>query len=228
MLCSFLCVGIGLTYRNVHQTVFLIGALLLASGILLEGYRLTNKGMATLPGKLVAALLATMIGALSMGISSVIFNQATGFPPSEFPYTVTFLAPLTAGHVILLLTIVLFIVAPVIILALGAVSIWQALGSPERKVDREYIHMMVRLLAATTLFVLIIHTWQKQHEYYEARLTSASRWFAYTFEMYGNDFCVLHKGERVRHIESGQVLVGSERDGKKIFFARRCEPPLFE
>src|SRR3546814_18582867 len=74
--------------------------ILLALGILLEGYRLADKGLATRPGKVLAALVATMIGALSMAISSVVVNEATGFPPSEFPYTVAFLAPLTAGYIL--------------------------------------------------------------------------------------------------------------------------------
>jgi predicted lysophospholipase L1 biosynthesis ABC-type transport system permease subunit len=38
---------IGLTYKNIHQTIFEIGALLLASGILLEGYQQANKLLAT-------------------------------------------------------------------------------------------------------------------------------------------------------------------------------------
>lgn len=228
MLVSLLFALTGMTYRDVHQTVFVLGALLLALGILLEGYRLANVGMATRPGKVVAALIATMIGSLSMGISSVIVNQATGFPPSEFPYTVTFLAPLTAGHVILLMTVVLFILVPVVILAMGTMSIWQALFQPGRRIDREYIQMMARLMAAITLFVLIIHAWQKQHASYESRLTSAASWFAYTFEMYGNDACVRYKGERVRRIESDEALIGYERNGQRAFFARRCEPPVFD
>ncbi|MBN8715055.1 MAG: hypothetical protein J0H50_14020 [Xanthomonadales bacterium] len=95
--------------------------MLLASGIVLEGYQLADKALATRPGKILAALVATMIGALSMAIASGIVNRATGFPPGEFPYTVTFLAPLTAGYIILLATTVMFIVAPMSILMGGVV-----------------------------------------------------------------------------------------------------------
>src|SRR3546814_1061386 len=66
----------------------------------------SDLGLATRPGKVLAALVATMIGALSMAISSVVVNEATGFPPSEFPYTVAFLAPLTAGYILVFSTII--------------------------------------------------------------------------------------------------------------------------
>ncbi|MDH5835318.1 hypothetical protein [Luteimonas kalidii] len=228
ILISLACTVIRLTYWDLHLTIFIIGTLLLASGILLEGYHLANKGMATRPGKILAALVATMIGALSMGMSSVIINQATGFPPSEFPYTVAFLAPLTAGHVILLLTVLLFIVASVLILASGTVSIWQALRQPDRKVDREYIQMMTRLLAAITLFSLIISGWKKQHEPYESHLNSVAGWFVYTFEMYSNDGCVQRLGERIHHAGPGEVFVGYRHEGRAIFFKRRCTATIFE
>lgn len=219
---------LGLTYRNIHQTLFSLGAALLAAGILMEGYELANKGMATRPGKIVAALLATMVGALSMGIASVIVNGATGFPPGEFPYTVAFLAPLTAGHVVLFITIVMFIVAPVVILASGLVSIWKALSQREGKIDRAYARMFMRLVAAITLFVLIIGAWQRQHDDYESRLAKVASWFAYTFEMYPKDACIRNKGERVRRYGSDQALVGAEQNGKRAFFVRRCTPPVFD
>lgn len=217
-----------LTLRNLPQTIFMIGAVLLASGIVLESYRLADKALATRPGKVLAALVATMVGALAMGISSVLVNLATGFPPSEFPYTVTFLAPLTAGYLLLLATIVLFVVAPVSILAIGAVSLWQSRRKPRRETDGELMRMGVRLVAAITLLSLVIAGWNRQHRPYEDSLVSLAGWFAYTFEMYGNDACAMNKGERVRRAGSDAVLVGHERDGRRIFFTRRCTPAAFD
>src|SRR3546814_16832672 len=91
ILSALACTLLGVTYRDLHATIFILGAILLALGILLEGYRLADKGLATRPGKVLAALVATMIGALSMANSSVVVNEATGFPPREFPYTVAFM-----------------------------------------------------------------------------------------------------------------------------------------
>lgn len=194
---------LGVVYREIHQMVFLLGAILLASGVLLEGYGLVNKCLATSVGKVAGALVATMIGALSMGISSVIVNQATGFSPGDFPYTVTFLAPLTAGHVILLLTVVMFILAPVVIMLLGVISMWRRYRGGSKYLEVEYVKMLLRLFSAITLFSLIISSWNEQQKGYEARLESAASWFAYTFEMYGNDPCARNKSEHVRRIESG-------------------------
>src|SRR3546814_4486898 len=70
ILSALACTLLGVTYRDLHATIFILGAILLALGILLEGYRLADKGLATRPGKVLAALVATMIGALSMAIRS--------------------------------------------------------------------------------------------------------------------------------------------------------------
>jgi hypothetical protein len=105
---------------------------------------------------------------------------------------------------------------------------WQELSSKTERMDGQYLKMLVRLAAAITLFVLIINTWKEQNKPYEARLVSVASWFAYTFEMYGNDPCARHKAEHVRRIESGQALVGIERSGKRAFIVRRCEPAIFQ
>lgn len=36
------------------------------------------------------------------------------------------------------------------------------------------------------------------------------------------------RGERVRRAGSDAVLVGHERDGRRIFFTRRCTPVAFD
>ncbi|WP_162488659.1 hypothetical protein [Pseudoxanthomonas suwonensis] len=46
-LAAFVCVLDGITYRGVHTTIFVLGALLLAIGLVLEGYWLVDKGLAT-------------------------------------------------------------------------------------------------------------------------------------------------------------------------------------
>lgn len=219
---------LGVVYREIHQMVFLLGAFLLASGVLLEGYQLVNTCLATSVGKVAGALVATMVGALSIGISSVIVNQATGFSPSDFPYTVAFLAPLTAGHVLLLLTVVMFIVAPVVIMLLGVVSMWRRFRGGAKRLEVEYAKMLLRLFSAITLFSLIISSWNDHQKPYEAKLEHVASWFAYTFEMYGNDPCARNMREHVRRIEAGKALVGSSRNGERAFFVRRCEPRIFD
>ena len=228
MLVSVACAMIRLNLRDLPQTTFILGAVLLASGIVLESYRLADKALATRPGRVLAALAATMIGALSMGISSVLVNLATGFPPNEFPYTVTLLAPLTAGYLLLLVTIVLFVVAPVSILAIGVVSQWRSRHQTRRKTDGELMRMGVRVVAAITLLTLVTAGCNRQHRPYEDSLVSLAGWFTYTFEMYSNDACARKKGEHVRRAGSDTVLVGYERDGRRIFFARRCASSVFK
>src|SRR3546814_12519172 len=76
-----------------------------------------------------------MCGALSMAISSVVVNEATGFPPSEFPYTVAFLAPLTAGYILVFSTIIAFVFVPTVILFTGLISIWPM----DRREDRKSV-----------------------------------------------------------------------------------------
>jgi hypothetical protein len=218
---------IPLNFRDIPGTLFLLGALLLAGGIGLEGYQIADKVLATRPGKIVAALVATMIGALAMGISSVIVNEATGFPPGEFPYTVTFLAPLTAGYIILFATMFLFVVALFVVLAASLISMWQA-RKIKGEVERLPMLMLARMTAAVVLFALVFAGWDRQHRSCEESLSSLAGWFAFTFEMYGNDPCVRTEGERVRRVNADDVLVGYQQDGKRIFFARRCVADVFE
>lgn len=227
IIASVACMLIGFTYRELPQILFIEGTVLLAAGILLEGYQIARWVMATVPGKFVAALIATMIGALSMGISSAIVNETTGFSPGDFPYTVAFLAPFTAGYIILFSILAMFVVALVAIVGFGMFSILKALCADANKVEGESAKMFARLMAATTLLVLTLHVWNEKHTSYESGLTTTASWFAYTFEMYGKDPCARSKHERVRRIEPGQALIGSERDGRRAFFVRRCTPSIF-
>jgi len=227
MMVSVACMLVGFTYRELSQILFTEGTVMLAAGILLEGYQIARWVTATVLGKSVAALTATMIVALSMGISSVIVNDTTGFSPSDFPYTVAFLAPLTAGYIILFSILAMFLVALVAIVGLGMFSICKALCAGGRKMEVETGKMFARLMAAITLLVLTMHVWNEQHTSYESGLRTAASWFAYTFEMYGKDPCARSKHERVRRIEAGQALIGSGRDGQRAFFVRRCDPTVF-
>lgn len=213
---------IQLNLWDLPGTIFLLGALLLAGGIGLKGYKIADKVLATRPGKVVAALVATMIGVLAMGISSVIVNEATGFPPGEFPYTVTFLAPLTAGYIILFVTIFLFIVALLVILAASLISIWGA-RKIKGEAERPPMLMLARTTAAVVLFALVFAGWERQHRSYEESLSLLAGWFALTFEMYGNDPCVRTGGERVRRVDAGDILVGYAQHGRRTFSTRRCE-----
>lgn len=227
MAAAIVLAFIQLNYRDLPGKVFLLGALLLAGGIGLEGYRIADKALATRPGKVVAALVATMIGALAMGISSVIVNEATGFQPGEFPYTVTFLAPLTAGYIVLFVTIFLFIAALLLILAASLISMWGA-RKIKGEAERQPMLMLARTAAAVVLFALVFAGWDRQHRPYEESLSALAGWFAFTFEMYGNDPCVRTEGERVRRVSADDVLVGYEQHGRRIFSTRRCEANVFE
>lgn len=227
MIASLVFMLVGITYRELPQILFIEGTVLLAAGIVHEGYQIARWVMATVVGKSVGALVATMIVALSMGISSVIVNDTTGFSPSDFPYTVAFLAPLTAGYIILLSILAMFVVALVAIVSFGMFSICKTLCVGGAQVEGESAKMFARLMAAITLLVLTVHVWNEQHPSYESGLTTTASWFAYTFEMYEKDPCVRNTHERVRRINPGQALIGSERDGQRAFFVRQCSPSAF-
>src|SRR3546814_16276769 len=105
-----------------------------------------------LPGKVLAALVATMIGALSMAISSVVVNEATGFQPSEFPYTVAFLAPLTVGYILVFSPIIAFVVVQTVILFHGLISIWPRDHRVRRDVNRLSVQTFSQIVHLINLF----------------------------------------------------------------------------
>ena len=227
MIASIACMLIGITYRELPQILFIEGTLLLAAGIVHEGYQVGRWVMATFVGKLVATLLATMISALAMGISSVIVNDTTGFSPADFPFTMGFLAPFTAGYIAFFSILSVLLAALVAIVGLGLFAICKGLCVGGTQVEEGSAKMFARLMAAITLLALTVHVWNEQQTSYESILTSTASWFAYNFEMYGKDPCARGKHERVRRIDLGQALIGSERDGQRSFFMRRCAPSLF-
>lgn len=227
MIASTACMLIGITYRELPQILFIEGTLLLIAGIVHEGYQIARWVMATFVGKLVATLLATMISALAMGISSVIVNDTTGFSPADFPFTMGFLAPFTAGYIALFSILAMLQVALVAIVGLGLFSICKGLCAGGTQIEGESAKMFARLMAAITLLALTVHVWNEQHTSYESVLTTTASWFAYNFEMYAKDPCARAKHERVRRIDPGQALIGSERDGQRAFFVRRCAPSIF-
>src|SRR3546814_13698272 len=127
-----------------------------------------------------------MIGALSMAISSVVGNEATGFPPSEFPYTVAFLAPLTAGYILVFSTIIAFVVVPTVILFTGLISIWPLDRRDRRQVDFISVQSFLRLFAVIFLFYLLLGCCDTQDRPYDKFLYSCAVCFAFSFENYHN------------------------------------------
>lgn len=227
MIASIACMLIGITDRELPQILFIEGTLLLAAGIVHESYQVVRWVMTTFVGKLVATLLATMTSALAMGISSVIVNDTTGFSPADFPFTMAFLAPFTAGYIALFSILAMFLAALVAIAGFGLFSICKGLCAGGTEMEGESAKMFARLMAAITLLTLTVHVWNEQHTSYESVLTTTASWFAYNFEMYAKDPCAHAKHERVRRIDPGQALIGSERDGQRAFFVRRCAPSIF-
>lgn len=226
MIASIACVLMGITYRELPQILFNEGTLLLAAGIVHEGYQIARWVMTTFVGRLAATLLATMISALAMGISSVIVNDTTGFSPADFPFTMGFLAPFTAGYITLFAILAMLLIALIVIVGLGLFSTCKALCAGGTQVEGASAKMFARLMAAFTLLALTMHVWNEQHTSYESVLTTTASWFAYNFEMYANDPCARAKHERVRRIVPGQALIGSERNGQRAFFVRRCAPSI--
>src|SRR3546814_15294249 len=84
ILSALACTLLGVPYRDLHATIFILGAILLALGILLDGYRLAVTGLETDPGKGLAGLVATLNGALSGAASSVVSTEAHELPPTQF------------------------------------------------------------------------------------------------------------------------------------------------
>lgn len=227
MLGSLAFALIGVTYRELPSILFVEGSLLLAAGILHELYKVLHWVVATAIGKVLVAGVAAMMGALTVGIASTIVNDTTGFPPSEFPLTTTFLAPLTAGYIALLLIFAMFFVSIAVSVGLGLFSVCKALCASGIQVEGATGQMFGRMTAAITLLVLTMHLWNEHHSSYESGLGATASWFAYNFEMYAKDPCARSKQERVRQIGPGQALIGSDRDGQRAFFVRQCAPSVF-
>lgn len=227
MLGSFVFALIGVTYRELPSILFVEGALLLAAGILHELYKVLRWLLATIFGKLLAAGGAAMMGALAMGIASVIVNDTTGFPPSDFPLTTAFVAPLTAGYIALLSILAMFFISILASVGLGLFFACKALCAGGAQLEGTTALMLGRMTAAITLLVLTLQIWTQHHSSYETGLGTTASWFAYNFEMYGKDPCSSGKHERVRRLQPGQALIGSERDGQRAFFVRLCRPAVF-
>jgi hypothetical protein len=189
---------------------------------MLEAYALGLRLWQTRPGKLIGALVATVVAAIAMGLASVCVNEATGLDPSHFPYAVAFLAPWTAGYILLLATVVVSLLA-MLAFAIYSLLLWIPAFTPEREAEKQHFAnwILFRVLGWVSLVLMTSVTWESGHQRYDSALTGAAGWFTFVLEMYGQDACA-RKGERVRRITDDLVAVGSLARGRLQVELRSC------
>ena len=199
-----------------------LGGTVTASGFVAEVYQVGLKLWETVPGKLLGALLITMVGALAMGLSSVIVNYVTGLEPSSFPYTVTFLAPLTAGFLLLMATFVVAIVGLLAILGAGIVTSLPLSSQSARERRKQFdSHLLFRMLGWLSFIFLVAVTWDMGYRRYEAMLETTASTFAFNLEMYRDPRCSGSQ-ERTRRVNDSLVAVGRMTSGGLRVELRAC------
>jgi hypothetical protein len=208
--------------KPIVAALFYTAGAFLAGGFVMEIYSVAVRLWETGPGKLLGALMATMVGALAMGLSSVVANEATGLDPSYLPYTVTFLAPLTAGYILLVATVAISLLCLVAFfvysLLLWIPSITRSShGHSKRIADL----IGLRMLGWISLVLVTSISWSAGQKPYDGLLMGTAGWFAFTLEMYGHDACA-GPTERVRRLSDSVVAVGIVEHGSLRFELRQC------
>ena len=213
----------------VHAPDRLVAGLMAAGTLLLSAAFLTECYLAALRlweapwGKLLGALLATMVASSSMAMSSVIFNAATGLDPANFSYVVAFIAPLTAGYLLTVGT--MFVVAGFFVWFVGYTIFGFLLTLVGGK---KYAHRMdadkvlIRMVGVFALVMTNAVAVDFGGKSYESALASTARGFTYVLEMYAEDPCA-RDGERVRRISDEIVAVG-RWEGQRLAFDQRACP----
>lgn len=209
----------------------LVGLILLVAGALttcitlsVELYAVALAAWGTTLGKLVGVLLGTMVGAASMALSSGIVNEATGLDPSNLPYAVTFMAPLTAGYLLMVLVAVIVVLGSVWFFvktlgdaarlgyerARGIRGLW-----PDVELDG------LRATAGIILLFAALVAWGVGERPYDWLLSKGASAFVYQFEFYSRDPCA-RVGERIRRLSDDAVAVARPGAGQAAFSLRTC------
>lgn len=202
--------------------VLFLGSTLLGAGYLLEAYDFIKRMLETLPGKLIAALLATCVGAVSAGLASQVINESTGLDPTQLDYAVAFLAPLTAGFMITAVVVGLTVIAMVMFFLRSftlALFGWSRKDKEKhtKAIDRETL----RFSGVLGLFVVGIVSWSAAERPYRTALALAANVFIYELEFYSVDPCA-GSGEKVRRINDELVVVAVSRPGRLEYVRRSC------
>lgn len=206
-------VGIGL---------LLAGGLFLTAAFLLDLYQLALQAWNRPLGKVVGTLVATMVAAVSMALASVLAKDATGIDPQHLSYAVTFLAPLTAGFLLIAATMLIVVLVFVWFIV---ESVWAGLNSlfgqskGPRPVGTDKV--LIRLVGVIALVVTNAVLYDIGQRPYTGLLTGTAKYFTYGLEMYGNDVCALG-GERIRRLNDEVVAVGRMTPTGVEFEQRRC------
>lgn len=202
--------------------VLFVGSALLGWGYLLEAYGFIKRVLETLPGKLMAALLATCVGAVSAGLASQVINEATGLDPSELDYAVAFLAPLTAGFMITAFVVTLAVIASIWFFLRSATSGLFGWFYKDRKKDVEEIEReTLRFSGVLGLLVVGVVVWGAAERPYRTALALAANVFIYELEFHAIDPCA-GPGEKIRRINDEIVVAAVSAPGRLDYVRRSC------
>lgn len=221
VLAAALAVRIGVPDRVIFG-LMVAGGLLLAAGFLVDAYQIVAKLLETRLGQLFAALVATCVGAVSMGLAGQVVNQATGLDPTQFDYVIAFLAPLTAGFLLTALSVVItFVVLVWFVIKSGTVGIlgW---SKPDRdRASSEVEQGVLRLAGVFALVVFISVSWSIGERPYRDALAWSANVFVISLEFHPRDPCA-QAGERVRRLSDDVVWVARQKNGELTFDQRAC------
>lgn len=203
------------------------GAILLILGFSMEAYVLVRAFIDTLLGKLVLSMVASLGITSALMLASQIVNIATGQDPSLFPYTVAFIAPLTALYFIYLSFLLMagswLLVGPFAMALLTALPP-HLIASPffPAKVDQLGPLFLARILAVICLITLVTSSWGKVSEPYDRGLANFARFIAHNFDSYPNDSCKQMAAERIKRVDADNAVVSMKSTHGLVFVQRQC------
>lgn len=208
----------------VGLALLVLGALTTSITLSVELYAVAVAAWESPMGKLLGLLLGMMIGAASMALSSDIVNEATGLDPSNLSYAVTFMAPLTAGYLLMVL------VAAIVVLGTG----WFFVRTLAQAAQLGYERARgvrglwpdveldgLRVCAGFILLFAALVAWGVGERPYSWLLSKLANGFVYQFEFYSRDPCA-RAGERIRRISDDVVGVAQPDPRKARFLLRKC------
>ncbi|PJI46320.1 MAG: hypothetical protein CTR55_25105 [Pseudomonas sp.] len=172
---------------------------------------------------------------LAVAIASQVVNGLVGVDPGKFVHTIAFATVFVAPP--LLLFMYVFLLA----LGTGGLALYVMFNflpdensrvmmfpwyKPRERGRYRALTALVQVISAVVVVTVCYQWWTGGQSAYVSYAEEKTKWFLYTFEMFGKAPCVLEKGQRVAFLDGDRVLMASKAGEAITFKVTQCVIPV--